>query len=139
MKSDEIVIAAFLPISLVTPYAVARKLSELGRTLTNEFIRVLLPLASELDARDDPARLRALYVVGTRLTLAIFLPFACVLLVLGQQILAAWVGEAYGPYAYLVSILTLVGLIDTSQVPAGSVLQGMTRYRPLAIASVGSA
>jgi O-antigen/teichoic acid export membrane protein len=138
-KTDEIVIAAFLPLSAVTPYAIALKLSEVGQILTDQFMKVLAPLASELHAEDDRFRLRALYVISSRLTLAIFLPIACTLVVLTRPILTAWVGEAYASYAYLVEILTFASLIETSQWPAMSVLQGMGRHRPLAMMWVGAA
>jgi O-antigen/teichoic acid export membrane protein len=137
-KSDEIVIGAFLQMNAVTPYAIARRLSELAQILTDQFMRVLVPLASELHAENDHVRLRAVYVIGTRLTLAIFVPIACMLVILAQPILTMWVGEAYADYAHLVIILTLASLIDTSQWPAGSVLQAMARHRPLAILSVGT-
>jgi O-antigen/teichoic acid export membrane protein len=138
-KTDEIVIAAVLALSAVTPYAIALRLSEVGQILTDQFMKVLAPLASELHAEDDRFRLRTLYVISSRLTLAIFLPIACALVVLTKPILAGWVGEAYASYAYLVHILILASLIETSQWPAMSVLQGMGRHRPLAIMWVAAA
>jgi O-antigen/teichoic acid export membrane protein len=138
-RTDELVIAAVLPISFVTPYAVAHKLSDLAQNLTDQFMRVLLPLASELHASDDRDRLRAMYTAGTRLTLVIFVPMACTLIILARPILAAWVGADYADYAPLVVILTLAGLIDTAQWPAVSILQGMARYRPVGLMAIGSA
>jgi O-antigen/teichoic acid export membrane protein len=135
-KTDELVIGAFLPISAVTPYAIARRLSEVAQILTDQFMRVLVPLASKLHAEDDEVRLRSVYVTGTRLTLALFLPVGCTLVILGRPILTVWVGAVYADYAHLVTILTLASLIDTSQWPAISVLQGMARHRPLAVISL---
>ena len=137
-KTDEIVIGAFLPISAVTPYAIARKLSEVAHILTDQFLRVLVPLASELHAENNQVRLRSMYITGTRLALAIFLPVGCTLIVLARPILTVWVGSDYADYAHLVIILTMASLIDTSQWPAGSILQGMGRHRPLAFIAVGT-
>ena len=50
-KTDEIVIARALPLATVAPYSIARRLSELPTILTYQFVRVLLPLASELTGR----------------------------------------------------------------------------------------
>src|SRR5262249_50375839 len=136
--TDEIVIGAFFPVSAVTPYAIARKLSEIAQMMTDQFLRVLVPLASELRADNDQIRLRSVYLTGTRLTLAIFLPFGCTLVILARPILTLWVGADYADYAHLVTILVVASLIDTSQWPGGSVLQGMARHRPLAIISVGT-
>ena len=74
-----------------------------------------------------------MYLTGTRLTLAIFLPIGCTVTVLAEPILTAWVGADYASGADLVGILILASFLDTSQWPAGSVLQGMGRHRPLAI------
>lgn len=137
-KSDEVVIGAFLPISFITPYSLARRLSEVAQVLTDQFMKVLLPLASGLHAENDQIRLRSVYLTGTRLTLALFLPVGCILIVLARPILTVWLGTAYAGYAHLVTILTLASLIDSSQWPASSVLQGMARHRPLALISVGT-
>ena len=137
-KTDEVVIGAFLPVSFVTPYSLARRLSEVAQVVTYQFMKVLLPLASELHAGNDRARLRSLYLTGTRLTLAFFLPVGCTLVILARSILTMWVGVAYADYAHLVTILTLASLIDTSQWPAISILQGMARHRSLALISVGT-
>lgn len=138
-RTDEIVIGGFLPVTAVTPFAIARRLSEISGLLTNQFMKVLFPLASELHAENDQARLRSLYIIGTRLTLATFLPIGGATIVLARAVLSVWVGEAYGNYAYLVVILTLSSFIDTSQWPAGSILQGMARHRPLAVLSSAAA
>jgi O-antigen/teichoic acid export membrane protein len=138
-KTDEIVIGAFLPITAITPYSLARRLSEISQILTNQFMRVILPLASEFDAGNDQSRLRALYLTSTRLTLAIFLPIGAILTMLAPDILTLWVGEAYAPYSYLVLILTLARFGDIIGWPGGSVLQGMARHRPLAWMSLGAA
>ena len=138
-KTDEIVIAAFLPVSAVTPYALARRLSDLGRELTKQFLGVILPVASELDAERDTARLSSLYVAGTRLALAIFLPIGCTVTVLARPILTLWVGAAYADNVHLVAMLTLAGFMMTSELVANAVLQGMARHRPASIASFCSA
>jgi O-antigen/teichoic acid export membrane protein len=55
-----------------------------------------------------------------------------------ESILSLWVGSAYARYAYLVSLFVIVSVIDTSQWPAGLVLQGMARHRWLAVGSLAS-
>jgi O-antigen/teichoic acid export membrane protein len=137
-KTDEIVIGAFLPIVAVTPYALAHKLSDIAQLLSRQFLKVLLPIASGLHAEDDRTRLQGLYTGSTRLALASFLPVGGAVVLLAQPVLTAWVGAAYAGVADLVAILTIASLIDTSQWPAGSVLQGMAKHRRLAIFSIGS-
>ena len=137
-RSDEIVIGGFLPVASVTPYNLARRLSGLPQMLTEQFLMLLLPMASEIYAKEKQEQLRSLYIVSTRVTLAIFLPIALVLVILARPILTLWIGAAYAEYSYLVLILVAASLIDTSQWPAGFVLQGMAKHHPLAIMTLAS-
>jgi O-antigen/teichoic acid export membrane protein len=134
-RTDEVVIGAFLPISSITPFTLARRLSEVGQIVTDQFMKILMPMASELHAENDPVHLRALYIAGTRVTLAILGPIFCVLVFQARSLLAIWVGPQYAPYSHLVIILALASLVDTSAWPAGSILQGIAQPRPLAIIS----
>jgi len=138
-KTDEIVIGASLPVASVTPYALARRLSEMPQLLTDQFLKVLMPLASQLHAVEENGRLRALYLTSTRLTLALDVPLVCGLIILSGPFLSVWVGPQYASAAYLVTILALASLADTSMWPASSILQGMARHRPLAVFAIISA
>jgi O-antigen/teichoic acid export membrane protein len=57
---------------------------------------------------------------------------------LTKPLLTAWVGATYAEYSYLVLILMAASLIDTSQWPAGFVLQGMARHHSLAGMTIAS-
>jgi O-antigen/teichoic acid export membrane protein len=137
-KTDEIVIGSFMPIRNVTPYAISRRLSETPRMLSDQFIRVLLPVASQLNAEKNQDQLRRMYLASTRIGLASFLPVATGVAVLAAPFLTAWVGAEFAQYAYLVWILALASLFATSQWPAGVILQGMSKHRYLAFTSLAS-
>lgn len=137
-KTDEIVIGGFLPVSSVTPYGIARRLSEAAQMLTRQFLRIILPLASQLEAQQDLGRIRALYLTGTRLTLAIFLPVGLGLAVLAKPVLSVWIGSEYSQYAYLVWILVAAGFVFVSQGPGSMILQGIARHKWVAVAAIAS-
>jgi O-antigen/teichoic acid export membrane protein len=137
-RSGELAIGSFLPVSAVTPYNLARRLSALPQTFTDQFLTLLLPMASEIHAKEEAAQLRSLYIVSTRVTLAMFLPMSMALVILVKPLLTAWVGVEYAEYSYLVIILAAASLIDTSTWPAGFVLQGMARHSPLAAMTICS-
>jgi O-antigen/teichoic acid export membrane protein len=137
-RTDEVVIAAFRPVALVTPYALARRLAEIAPLVTDQFIKVLLPLSSELDAVRDAAQLRSVFVVSTRLTLGVLVPASVVLIMFGAPILTAWVGPAYAASAPLVTILTIAALFRGASWPAATLLQGMARHHRIAVLSIGS-
>src|SRR2546428_682446 len=65
-RSDAFVIALFRPVSAVTPYALAKKLAELNDLIVMQFLKVVMPLASELDAGVRPRKLRPLQSLPIR-------------------------------------------------------------------------
>lgn len=135
-RTDEITIGLFLPVSQVGAYNIARRLSETSETLARQFMKTLFPLASQLHAEHDAVRLRTVYVVGTRLTLALILMLGAVLITLAGPILTMWVGAEYAVYAGVVAILALAHLIVTVRWSAVAILQAMARHRILAVSSL---
>jgi O-antigen/teichoic acid export membrane protein len=138
MKTDEIVIGAFLSAGVVPPYAMARKLSVLPQVFCDQFLKILFPLASQLHAENDLARLRSLYLIGSRLTLMVLIPMTGALIALAGPILTLWAGAEYAHYAHIVVILALAIAIDTTQWPAGLILMGTARHHRLAAATLGA-
>jgi O-antigen/teichoic acid export membrane protein len=53
VKTDEIVVGAFLLVRNVTPYSIAHRFSEIPQMLTEQFMKVLMPLASKLHSEND--------------------------------------------------------------------------------------
>jgi O-antigen/teichoic acid export membrane protein len=137
-KTDEFVIAVFGPLSAVTPYALARRLGEVTSLAATQCAKVVMPLASELEATDRIQKLRKLYIVASRMALAIATPVAVVLGVSGGTILSLWVGPAYADQGALVAVLAAASLLNTSQWPAAEILQGITKHRIVAWTSIGA-
>lgn len=131
-RSSEIVVATALSAAAVTPFSLARRLGDVPHLLSDQFVKVLLPVASELNASGSREDLRRLYLASTRVTLALMVPFGLVLSFLAADVLEVWVGAAYRDQAPLVVILVVASIASTSQWPAGSVFQAMDRFRPFA-------
>jgi O-antigen/teichoic acid export membrane protein len=137
-KTDEFVIASFQPLSAVTPYALARRLGEVTSLVATQCAKAVMPLASELEATDRTQKLRKLYIVASRIALAIATPVALVVTISGHSILTLWVGPAYAGYSSLAAVLAMASLINTSQWSASEVLQGITRHRIVAWSWLGA-
>ncbi|WP_377640282.1 lipopolysaccharide biosynthesis protein [Oryzobacter terrae] len=135
-RSSELVVAGALSAAAVTPFSLARRLGELPNLLSDQFVKVLLPVASELNATGSRGDLRRLYLTSTRVTLALVVPFGLVTAFLAADLLEAWVGAAYRDQAPLVVVLVAAGVASTSQWPAGSVFQGMGRFGPFAVGAL---
>jgi O-antigen/teichoic acid export membrane protein len=137
-RSDEIVIGLFMPVRAVGSYNIARRLSEATQTLARQFMKTLLPLASQLNAERDHQRLAALYKTGTRLSLAIMLVLGGTLVALAGPILAWWISSEYAALAGVVALLTAANLVAAIQWPATAILQATARHRVLAFSSLGA-
>lgn len=137
-KTDEFVIAALGALVAVTPYSLARKLGGLTEVIAVQLLKVVMPLASQLDASAEREKLRQLYVVATRVALGIAVPITVALGILGGPILAAWVGPQYVEQASVVTVLALSSAIATSQWPAVEILQGMASHRIVARTSLAA-
>jgi O-antigen/teichoic acid export membrane protein len=130
-KSDEIVVSVAISLGAVAPYSLGRKLATIPRLIAEQFASVLLPIASELHALQDRARLQRLYLAGVRVSLAIAVPPTVALGLLAAPVLRAWVGPGFESGAPVLVLLAVAALVDLSLWPAGFVLQGIARHRAL--------
>jgi O-antigen/teichoic acid export membrane protein len=137
-KTDEFIIAMLRTVNAVTPYALARKLGDIAELAAVQFLKVIMPLASELDAADQAVKLRTLYIVASRIAMAVAVPIAVILIVIGSTILTLWVGEQYARYGTLLAVMAIGRLVATTQWPASEILLGMARHRFVAMTSIAA-
>lgn len=137
-RVDVLIIAAALPVRLVTPYSFAQRLAVGTDIAADQFGSVLLPLATEMGSRSDPAVLRRLFLAATRLSLAIAVGIGLPVAILGSQILGLWVGPRYAAYGAVVALLAAAAIIDVPSGPASYVLQSIERHEPVAWMAIGS-
>jgi O-antigen/teichoic acid export membrane protein len=138
-RTDELVIASALPLARVAPYSIARRVAELPGIVAYQFVRILMPFASQLHGEGDTARVQALYVGSTRVSLALFIPIGAALVVLAEPLLTAWVGASYAHDAPIVVILVAAGLLEIALWPATSILQAGNAHHLLAVFAGASA
>ena len=135
-RTDEFVIAALMSVGSVTPYALGRRLSEIPQIVGDQALKILLPISSELEAGRETTRLKAAFVAGTRIALALVAPMGLVIALLADAILVAWVGPAFADPGPVVAILAAGVVLDATLWPSAYVLQGIGRHRPLALIAV---
>ena len=139
LRTDPVVIKAFLPLSAVAVYAVAAKVAEYTYLLNKQFSNALMPLVSQSKGTGDAAAIRRILVDGTRFLLAIALPFIALLFFHADDIVVLWMGAEFADSAPLLRILLVAVLFTCIQLNAANVL-GMTgHHRFVAFAMGGSA
>ena len=132
--TDSIVIGVFLPVSMLTFWAIPGSLVKYLRSMMLMMAAVLNPLSSDLDARQDSARLRALFLTASKAAVLIGLPICVGFIVLGTRFVGLWMGPSFaslsGRVLAILGVAQLVGLPTHS---FGSVLYGLGRHRIIAV------
>lgn len=125
----DLVIISFLyrTLGLVGIYKVGLELANKVRQIPLMFIGALLPAASELDAREDEARLRRLYLVSTKYIAAITVPTSIFCAAFGGVIMHAWMGSGLDGAAWVFRILIVGYAANVLQGPGTSIALGRGR------------
>lgn len=93
--SDAVVIGAFLPLGMVTFFAIAANLIEYARAPISGISHTLTPWASALEAEDDLGDLQRVLLVGARIATLIILPIILTFMLRGGSFIGLWMGAEY--------------------------------------------
>ncbi len=93
---DRVIVAAFLPISQVTYYAIPVTITQKFTLVQASFSTAVFPAASELHAVNDMARMRALYRSAMKVMITIVLALAVIFTVDAGPIMSTWLGPSFG-------------------------------------------
>lgn len=103
-QADKIIISALLTPLLLAYYNVASYPQSLVVITLGFTASVILPLASALSATGDSSSLRALFLRGTKFTVAQSVPFAVGAFILAPYFIEAWVGPEFASAVLLARV-----------------------------------
>lgn len=132
LYGDSLVIGAFLPLGLITFFAIASGLTEYARALVGGVSQTVSPLASALDGRGQEHRVQEALVSGARLAMLVVTPVAITFLLRGPAFIALWMGTDYRELSGAVLRILTVALWAVSgyQVVTATVM-GIGRHQGL--------
>lgn len=136
---DALVIGAFLSTSAVAVWTVGQRLAEVTQRLTNQLNDVLFPTVVDNDAGERIERLKAIFIQGTRLSLATVVPMGGAMMLMAGPLVQAWVGPGFAPSAVILQLLTLSVIVRVGNATAGTVLKGAGKHRLVAFTNVAAA
>jgi O-antigen/teichoic acid export membrane protein len=136
---DAIVIGAYMSTAAVTLWTVPQRLAEMLQRLTNQLNGVLLPVVVDSDSAERSGRLRAIFIQGTRLSLASVVPVAAALMMLARPLIHAWVGPRFEESVLVAQLLVFCVAVRVGNATATTLLKGAGRHRLLAFANAGAA
>jgi len=137
-RTDNIVIAAILGVSMVAPYDIMYKLCFMAASLSVMFSDVLYPTFSRLYALNDFDGLRNLLLKVLNISLGITTIFAIYLHVWGPLFLRLWVGEETFAGRSVLIILVMINFLHALG-PAYTVLKGMGKIKEVMYSSIADA
>jgi O-antigen/teichoic acid export membrane protein len=130
--TDSVVIGAFLPVGMITFFAIGASLVEYSRALVTGISQTMSPLASSLEARGDEEGLRRSLLFGCRTATMVMLPVATTFMIRGGSFIGLWMGPQYAePSGRVLWVLSLTMLLWPAGHLASSVMFGISKHKPL--------
>lgn len=130
--SDSVVIGMFLPVAMVTYFAIAGNLTDYGRQVAGGVSRVLTPLVSAVEARGERSAISRSLLLGARSTTMLVLPVAVTFMIRGSTFIRLWMGAEYAPLAgRVLAVLAIFLTLHASYEVTTASMMGINRHRGL--------
>jgi O-antigen/teichoic acid export membrane protein len=126
-QTDRLVLATFSGAAAVGLYEAAAKLSGLVSQMAALPVSALVPASSQMDAQERPEALRALFLRGTKYTIAFAAPIAVGLMTLARPLLRTWLGAGFVSQAPAAQVLLIQWLLYLNLAVAFTVFIGTGR------------
>jgi O-antigen/teichoic acid export membrane protein len=130
--SDNVVIAAYLPVTAVTFYVIGGNLAEYTRSLVSGISQTMTPLASSTEAKKDQKQLHRVVLFSSQAGTLVVLPVVATFMLRGSSFIRLWMGAQYAELSGKVLLVLSLTLIfwAANSVTGGSML-GLSKHRPL--------
>ena len=126
-QTDRLILGAFAGATAVALYEPAARLHLLTAALASLTHSALIPAAAKLDAESRPEALRALYVRGSKYTVALVTPVAVSLIVLAYPLLTTWLRPEFSGVSGAAQIFLLPYILYANMAVAFPVFIGSGR------------
>jgi len=133
---DAIVIGAFLNTTAVAVWAVGQRIAEATQRLTNQLNDVLFPNVVDHDSAHRTDRLQAIFIQGTRLSLATVIPIGGTLMLLAAPLVEAWVGPDFRGSVIVLQLLAFTVIVRVGNATANTLLKGAGEHRLVAYTNI---
>jgi O-antigen/teichoic acid export membrane protein len=129
---DALVIGMFMNTSAVAVWAVGQRVAELTQRISNQLNEVLFPTIVDCDTASRADRLQAIFIQGTRLSLATVIALAGPLALMARPLVQAWVGPDFAGSAIVLQLLAMTVIVRVASATANTLLKGAGQHRLVA-------
>jgi O-antigen/teichoic acid export membrane protein len=138
-STDVMVIGALIGPTSVAVWAVAQRLITATQDLTTQVSGALFPVVTDMAALGETARLREVFLQGTRLSFAMVIPVGTILALLASDVVWSWVGPGFSESVPVIWILAVAVIIRVGNSTATTILKGADEHSFLTKANVAMA
>jgi O-antigen/teichoic acid export membrane protein len=137
--TDAVVIAAMLPISAVTYFAIAGNLADYGAKVAGALSKTITPRVSAQLARVG-ASIEADIIATARVTALATGAISATFWLRGESFISLWMGAEYGPLSgRVLSVLAIIVCLAGGRAIAASAIIGANQHRRLLPILIGEA
>jgi O-antigen/teichoic acid export membrane protein len=136
---DALVIGVFLNTSAVAVWAVGQRVAELTQRMSNQLNEVLFPTVVDCDTASRADRLEAIFIQGTRLSLATVMAMSAPLALMARPLVQAWVGPDFAESAIVLQLLAITVIVRVASATSNTLLKGAGRHRLVAFTNAMTA
>lgn len=132
-RIDSVMIAAFIGVSAVTPYAIGVRLIDGFGKLVNSSIGMMQPVFSRYDGSNDRDAIRRALLHVTKLSalMCAFVGFS--ILFYGKAVIRRWMGPGFDSSYSVAAILCVAFMIELPQSPGIQLLYGLSKHESYAM------
>ena len=130
--TDSAVIGMFLPVGMVTFFAIAANLTEYARAPVSGISHTVSPWASSLEAGGDFAAVKGMLLLSARISTLVVLPIVLTFIVRGGTFIGLWMGPEYAePSGEVLWILSLALWFAVAYQVVAATMIGLSKHRGL--------
>ena len=135
--SDAFIIGYFLSAAAVTYYSIPWTLAEYTKKICISISQTYVPAVSVIEATGDMAKVRELYISGTKYMMIVSNLFSMGVLILGGIFISLWMGPKYRELGEAVLIILFINqyFLGPQQI-SYSILQGLSKQKYYAYMSI---
>jgi len=137
-QTVSVMLTAFAGPAALAVFSRPRALTKHLRALVGKFSSILMPSASAMQAREDHAGLREMFLKRSEQAGSFSVPALLWMAVLGGPFISVWMGADYF-HAGLVPVICAGFLATLIQDPVWAIMAGLNRHGSIALVKLGGA
>jgi O-antigen/teichoic acid export membrane protein len=138
--TDSVVIGLFLPVGMITFFAIAGNLVNYSREFISGIAYAVLPMTSALQAEGKTREVQRVTLKGAKYASMVVLPVALCFMLRGETFVGLWMGPRYAALSgHVLLVLSLALVFMAANQVGAATLRGINRHKSLVPIYVGEA